>query len=101
MASTSHNRDAERCGPDGIRTRDLLPAEQALSQLSYRPSNQLILAIGSHATSLHLRYAAAPWLPCAFLIGSCGGPRSRPTSPRGKTGTPTGGSTSTRRTRTL
>src|SRR5437879_2057039 len=26
-------------GPDGIRTRDLLPAEQALYQLSYRPSS--------------------------------------------------------------
>src|SRR5919197_859317 len=26
------------CGPDGSRTRDLVPAEHALYQLSYRPA---------------------------------------------------------------
>src|SRR5947208_7773715 len=30
-------------GTEGIRTPDLLPADQALYQLSYRPANRLIL----------------------------------------------------------
>src|SRR5262249_2005840 len=39
-------------GPEGSRTPDLLPAEQALYQLSYRPSKYAVLAAGTRPSRL-------------------------------------------------